>query len=327
MKTTPLKAETPAQSPRPDLDISVVVPVYGCKNCLEELVDRVGRTLTAVGGTFEIILVDDNSPDRSWERIAELSRTHRHVHGLRLARNFGQHAAISAGLANSRGSKVVVMDCDLQDIPEEIPKLLEGLQGDVEVVLGQRVDRQDSWPKRTGSLLFYRTLGWLTDTQYDHSTANFGAYSRKVVETLNGMPESDRFLPLLVRWTGFRTVKVPVSHGLRTEGKSSYSLGKLLQMATRIALSFSDKPLRLVMFAALTIAAVAAAFAVFSVYRYSSGDIRVAGFTSIIASIWLVGSIVMACIGILGLYLGRVHGEVKKRPQYLIWQDTRKWPE
>jgi len=325
LNTKPTAAVT-SQAHRPELDVSVVVPVYGCRNCLEELVDRVGRTLSAAGKTHEIVLVDDNSPDRAWERIAELSRLHPHVRGLRLARNFGQHAAISAGLAHAMGASTIVMDCDLQDVPEEIPKLLEALHGDVEVVLAQRVDRQDSWLKRTGSQLFYRALGWLTDTQYDPSTANFGAYSRKVVDTLNTMPESDRFLPLLVRWTGFQTHKVAVSHGRRTEGKSSYSFGKLLQMATRVALSFSDKPLRMVMTAALVIAAVAAAIVAFSVYRYTSGDVQVAGFTSIIASIWLVGSIVIACIGILGLYLGRVHGESKKRPSYLVWQDTRNWP-
>lgn len=308
----------------PVLDVSVVVPVYGCRNCLEELVDRVGRVLQADSRSYEIVLVDDNSPDQSWSRIKELSDRHEAVRGLRLSRNFGQHAAITAGLAHTRGETVVVMDCDLQDVPEEIPTLLAAMTRDVEVVLGQRIDRQDGWAKRTGSMLFYRTLGWLTDTRYDHTTANFGAYSRKVVDTLNRMDESDRFLPLLVRWTGFNTAKVPVSHGLRTEGKSGYSLGKLLQMAGRIALSFSDKPLRLVMTSALMIALVAAAIAVFSVYRYSSGDIRVAGFTSIIASIWLVGSIVMACIGVLGLYLGKVHGEVKRRPRYLVWQDTWK---
>lgn len=324
LNTTSTTAEHALETTQPNLDVSVVVPVYGCRNCLEELVDRVTCALQLSNRTHEILLVDDNSPDQAWQRIVELSQLNPRVRGLRLARNFGQHAAISAGLAHAKGQHMIVMDCDLQDVPEEIPKLLAALEGDVEVVLGQRVDRQDSWSKRTGSQLFYRTLGWLTDTQYDHSTANFGAYSRKVVDTLNDMPESDRFLPLLVRWTGFQTRKVEVSHGRRTEGKSSYSLGKLLQMATRIALSFSDKPLRLVMTAALAIAAIAAAFAVYSVYRYSSGDIRVAGFTSIIASIWLVGSIVMACIGVLGLYLGRVHGEAKKRPQYLIWQDTRK---
>jgi glycosyltransferase involved in cell wall biosynthesis len=312
--------ERAAQTP----EVSVVIPVYGCRNCLEELVDRIGSALRPVCAGYEILLVDDNSPDQSWPRIKELSERYPAVRGLRLSRNFGQHAAISAGLQYATGGRVVVMDCDLQDVPEEIPNLLAALEGDVEVVLGQRVDRQDTWFKRTGSMLFYRTLGWLTDTRYDHTTANFGAYSRKVIDALNDMPETDRFLPLLVRWTGFNTAKVAVSHGMRTEGKSSYSLGKLLQMASRIALSFSDKPLRLVMSAALIIAAVAAGFAIFSVYRYSAGDVRVAGFTSIIASIWLVGSIIMGCIGVLGLYLGRVHGETKRRPRYLVWQDTRK---
>ncbi|MGF0669382.1 glycosyltransferase family 2 protein [Stenotrophomonas maltophilia group sp. P373] len=306
------------------LDVSVVVPVYGCKGCLEELVDRVGATLDREGRTYEIILVDDQSPDQAWPRIEELANLRSEVRGLRLSRNFGQHAAISAGLANAVGHHVVVMDCDLQDIPEEIAPLLAALQGDVEVVLGQRAERQDGWLKRKGSLAFYRTLGWLTDTEYDPSTANFGVYSRKVVDALNRMPEADRFLPLLVRWTGFNTRKIVVSHGRRTEGKSGYTFGALLKMAARIALSFSDKPLRLVMTAALIIAAGAAAIAAFSVYRYTAGDIRVAGFTSVVASIWLVGGLIMASIGVLGLYLGKVHSESKGRPQYLVWEDTRK---
>ena len=317
--------DTAMESPLPSStlpDVSVVVPVYGCVACLEELVDRVGQALDRAGRSHELILVDDNSPDGAWERIRELGTMFPRVRGLRLSRNFGQHAAISAGLAHSRGDVTIVMDCDLQDVPEEIGALLDALGQDVEIVLGQRTERQDGWLKRAGSAAFYRTLGWLTDTQYDHSTANFGAYSRKVVNALNGMPEVDRFLPLLARWTGFRTRKIPVSHGRRTEGASSYTLRKLFQMATRVALSFSDKPLRMVMSLALVIAAVGAGVAVFAVYRYLAGDIRVAGFTSVIASIWLVGSFIMASLGVVGLYLGRLHSEAKNRPQYLIWQDT-----
>jgi dolichol-phosphate mannosyltransferase len=176
--------------------------------------------------------------------------------------------------------------------------------------------------KRTGSRAFYRTLGWLTDTSYDPSTANFGAYSRKVIDAMNAMPETDRFLPLLARWTGFRTARISVEHGRRTEGRSSYTLRKLLQMATRIALSFSDKPLRLVMSAAFALAGVGLCVAAFAVYRYLVGDIRVAGFTSILASVWLVGSFLMASIGVVGLYVGRVHNESKRRPQYIIWRDS-----
>lgn len=323
MNTTNATTPQRALGNAPSIDVSVVVPVYGCKGCLEELVERVAATLRSEGRSFELILVDDQSPDAAWSRIQELAASYPVVRGLRLSRNFGQHAAISAGLASSVGELVVVMDCDLQDVPEAIAPMLAAHRDGVEVVLGQRAERKDGWFKRTGSITFYRALGWLTDTEYDPTTANFGVYSRKVVDALNKMPETDRFLPLLVRWTGFNTVKVVVPHGRRAEGKSGYTLGALLRMATRIALSFSDKPLRLVMTAALMIAVGAAAIAAFAVYRYSAGDIRVAGFTSVIASIWLVGSLLMGSIGILGLYLGKVHGESKGRPQYLVWQDTR----
>lgn len=305
-------------------DVSVVVPVYGCVGCLEELADRVGASLSRLGLSHELILVDDNSPDSAWLRIRELSSRFPSIRGLRLSRNFGQHAAISAGLSRTRGETIVVMDCDLQDVPEEIPALLAGLNGEYEIVLGQRVERQDSWFKRSGSRLFYRALGWLTDTRYDASTANFGAYSRKVVDAMNAMPEMDRFLPLMARWTGFRTHAVPVSHGRRNEGQSGYSLRKLIQMATRIVLSFSDKPLRLVMSMAFALAAVGLGVAAYAMLRYLAGDIRVAGFTSILASVWLVGSFIMASLGVVGLYLGRIHYETKHRPAYIVWQDTWK---
>lgn len=305
-------------------DLSVVVPVYGCVGCLEELTERVLATVGRMGHTVELILVDDNSPDQAWSRIHELASLHLEVRGLRLSRNFGQHAAISAGIAHARGNVVIVMDCDLQDIPEEIPSLLSALTPEIEIVLAQRVERQDTWFKRVGSRAFYRTLGWLTDTNYDPSTANFGAYSRKAIDAMNSMPETDRFLPLLARWTGFRTVRVPVEHGKRTEGKSSYTFSKLVQMATRIALSFSDKPLRLVMTTAFALAVVGLCVAGFAVYRYLMGDIRIAGFTSILASVWMVGSFLMASIGVVGLYIGRIHNETKRRPQYLIWLDSWK---
>ncbi|KRF00377.1 glycosyltransferase [Frateuria sp. Soil773] len=301
-----------------------MVPVYGCKNCLEDLVQRVSRSLESIDQSFEIILVDDSSPDDAWPRITELAGLYPQVRGLRLSRNFGQHAAISAGLLHTAGEVVVVMDCDLQDIPEEIPALLAAMeQKDVEVALGQRIDRQDSWFKKLGSKLFYQALGWLTDTRYDHTTANFGAYSRRVIDTVNRMPEQDRFFPLLVRWTGFRAAYVAVSHGQRSEGKSSYNFRTLVRLATRVALSFSDKPLRLVMKGALLLAAVSICIAGFSVYQYVAGNIRVAGFTSIVASIWLIGSGITFCLGVLGLYLGRLHDETKGRPQYIVWQDTR----
>lgn len=303
--------------------VSVVVPVYGCEGCLEELVERVSRVLAQDQREFEIILVDDQSPDEAWLRIVELAHTYRHVRGLRLSRNFGQHAAICAGLSYIRHNVAIVMDCDLQDVPEEIPALLASLKPGVEVVLGKRVVRRDAWLKRVSSQLFYRLLGWLTDTRYDATTANFGAYSRKVIESVCNMKEQDLFFPLLVRWTGFNAARVAVTHGRRIEGKSSYSLRKLLALAVRVALSFSDKPLRLVVNGALILALLSVAIGGFAIDQYFVGNVRVAGFTSLIASLWFTASAVMFCLGILGLYVGRLHAEVKGRPRYIVWQDTR----
>lgn len=303
-------------------DISVVSPVYGCAGCLEDLVDRIGVAMVSLGRSHEIILVDDASPDGAWERIIEISSVNPAVRGFRLSRNFGQHAAISAGLEQARGSVVVVLDCDLQDLPEEMPGLIRTLGGGVEIALAQRVDRQDGLAKRLGSIVFHMILRWLTGSDYDHTVANFGAYSRKVIDTINAMPESDAVFPLLAQWTGFQRAMVPVSHGRREQGRSSYSFGRLLRLAVNLALSYSDKPLRMVIKCSIFFAAFSLFVTAYSLYRYAIGDIQVAGFTSIIASIWLVGSVVVSCIGITGLYLGRLYNQVKGRPRYIVRDST-----
>ena len=311
----------------PAVDVSVISPVYGCQGCLEELVDRVLGTLREAGKTCEILLVDDRSPDGAWERIRELARHRPEVHGLRLARNFGQHYAISAGLERARGTQVVVMDCDLQDVPEEIPQLLAALDAGFEVAFAQRHERQDSWGKRLGSWAFFRLLSWMTDVPQDHTTANFGAYSRKVVDAVNAMPERERCFPLMVKWTGFASRNVPVQHAARRDGRSGYSLGRLWRLAVGIILSYSDKPLRMVVRIGLLFAAVAFVMVALSVLRYFGGDVQVAGFTSIIASIWLVGGMMISCLGIIGLYLGRLFVDAKGRPYYLVAETTPAHPD
>ena len=299
-------------------DISIVSPVYGCAGCLEDLVERTRASLQNSGKSFEIILVDDASPDQAWGRIVELAAHDPAVRGLRLSRNFGQHPAISAGLREARGNVVVVMDCDLQDMPEEIPALLAAIDDGADIALAMRIDRQDSWLKRQGSRLFYAGLGWLTDSNYDHTTANFGAYTRNVVDAINAMPEADRFFPLLVRWVGFNTRKVAVTHAKREVGKSTYSLRSLLRLATQVVLSFSDKPLRLLVKAGMLFCVLAFAVVAFAVKSYFEGEINVAGYTSIIASMWLIGGIIIISLGFTGLYIGRIFNQVKGRPSHII---------
>lgn len=308
----------------PAIAVSVVSPVYGCKGCLEDLVDRIQAALAPRGESFEVILVDDASPDDAWSRIVELAAERPWLTGLRLARNFGQHAAIAAGIEAAAGDRLVVMDCDLQDPPEGIPALLQALDDGHEVAFAQRKDRQDSPFKRFTSWAFYRTLSWLTGVRQDHSTANFGAFSRKVIDTINAMPERDRCFPLMVKWTGFRGTTIPISHSARAEGRTGYSLRKLLRLATDIILSYSDKPLRMVVRLGLAFSLVAFSMVALSLLRFFKGDIQVAGFTSIIASIWLVGGMTIFSLGIVGLYVGKQYNDSKGRPYYIIGGTTRR---
>lgn len=307
--------------------ISVVSPVYGCRSCLEELVDRVAASVPA-NMRFEMILVDDASPDGSWERIVELSLTRPWLVGLRLSRNFGQHAAISAGLRHARGDWIVVLDCDLQDVPEEIPRLFEAaVSRRQDVVFALRVNRQDGWFKRVGSFCFFRLLSWLTGVEQDERTANFGIYRRAVINMVNEMPERDRSFPLMVRWAGYSTGVLPVTHAPRKEGATSYSLRRLFRLATSIVLSYSDKPLRLVAAAGLLFASVALLMVLFSAWRWFSGDIAVAGFTSLMASVWLVGGATMFCLGVVGLYVGQIFKNVQGRPNHIVAATTSAIPK
>lgn len=313
----------PPRDPVAPRRLSVVAPVYGCKGCLEELVDRIRRSCQGLAAELEIILVDDASPDDAWLRILELSAASSDVRGLRLSRNFGQHYAISAGVEAAQGDAVIVMDCDLQDPPEYIPQLVTAWRsGNVDVAMAARANRRDSALKRFTSYAFSRLLSRLTGVPHDHRTANFGLYSRRAIAAVNAMPESDRCFPLMVKWLGLPTVLVPVPHAERAEGRSGYTVRRLLRLAVDIVLSYSDKPLRMVIRAGLVLATFAIGFAGWSVYRYLHGDIAVAGFTSIIASIWFLGGATVVCVGLTGLYLGRLFNASKGRPAYIVSEDT-----
>ncbi|MET0231145.1 MAG: glycosyltransferase family 2 protein [Rhodanobacteraceae bacterium] len=298
--------------------ISVVSPVYGCAGCLRELVARLQAALSSLGETYEIVLVDDASPDGAWPVARELGTTDARVKAVALSRNFGQHHAISAGLDYASGDWVVVLDCDLQDRPEEIARLWAKAQEGHEVVFAEREVRQDGWLKRTLSRGFIALLNWLSGTTYDYRTANFGIYARAVVDAVRSMGDPSPFFPIMVRWTGFRTTSIPVRHDARGDGKSSYTLRKLARLALETVLSHSDKPLRLVAAIGLIVSVIALAITAFSVLRYLHGDVTVAGYTSVIASMWLLAGVMLFCMGIIGLYVGRVFESVKRRPLYVV---------
>lgn len=299
--------------------VSVVSPVFGCESCLEELVDRVAEACGRVTDRFEIILVDDGSPDGAWATIRRLAACREWLRGFRLSRNFGQHSAISAGIAQALGEWIVVMDCDLQDPPEAIPDLLHtALEQDAYVVFAQRADRQDTALKRFNSWAFHRALQWLTGAEQDESTANFGIYRQEVIAAVVGMPERERAFPLMVTWTGFASTTMPVPHAKRSSGQSGYTLRKMIALAMSVVLGYSEKPLRMVAAGGVLCGFIAFALVGFTVYQFLAGDIGVAGYTSILASIWLLGGLVLTSLGILGLYVGQVFRNVQGRPSSIV---------
>ncbi|MGY0505563.1 glycosyltransferase family 2 protein [Luteimonas sp. e5] len=302
----------------------MVSPIYGCRGCLEDLVDSISKHVGSITPAFEIILVDDASPDAAWPRILELSQTHPVVRGLRLARNFGQHSAISAGIEATRGRWVVVMDCDLQDPPNAIPALFEHVTAqNLDVVFARRMNRKDSGPKRLSSWAFFKVLSWMTGAPQDPSTANFGIFHRRVIDTINRMPERDRSFPLMVKWAGFKHGTLDVEHAARGEGNSSYTLRKLLRLATGIILGYSEKPLKLVAYAGLACASASFLMVAYAIVSWFEGNTSVLGYTSLMASIWLIGGLLLFSLGVVGLYVGQVFRNVQGRPYYVIAEDTR----
>lgn len=302
--------------------ISVVIPIYGCETCLIELCQRITKTIENIPAQFEIILVNDASPDNAWETIKQLNRTDNRMKGINLSRNFGQHHAITAGLDHTQGDWVVVMDCDLQDRPEEIANLYAKALEGYEVVFGKRVIRQDKWLKRMSSKLFYKVYDYLADRTSDHTVANFSISSKKVIESFRNMREQNRFFPLFLQWMGYETATIPIEHNERKEGKTSYNIRKLVALATDAIISQSNKPLRLSIQFGFLISLVSFIYGLYLFTRYFFLSEPVHGWTSVMVSIYFIGGLIFFNFGVLGLYLGKVFNETKARPLYFIQEKT-----
>jgi polyisoprenyl-phosphate glycosyltransferase len=300
--------------------LSIVSPVYRAEKIIPTLVRRIAESVQQITFDYEIILVDDGSKDDSWGAIAAISAQNPKVVGIKLSRNFGQHHAITAGLDCAKGEWVVVMDCDLQDQPEEIPRFYEKAMEGYDVVLGRRYQRQDTFMKRLSSKVFYETLGYLAGFEYDSTVANFGIYNRKVIDSVVSMRESIRNFVLMIQWVGFRQAKIDITHASRFEGESSYTFLQLVNLALNIALSYSDKPIRLVIQIGALIALTSFLFALSILYRYFTGGVSVLGYTSLIFSIWFLSGCIMMTLGVIGLYVGKTFEATKQRPIYIVQQ-------
>jgi len=301
-----------------NIHISLVSPVYMAEKIVGELVSRIIESVSLITGDFEIILVNDSSPDASWQKILEECEKDKRIKGINLSRNFGQHNAITAGLKFAKGEWIIVMDCDLQDRPDEIPNLYRKALEGYDTVFAQRLYRSDSFPKRYLSKIFYALFSYLTETKQDPSVANFGIYRKCVVDAILNMKDQIRFLPTMVQWVGFRKYYLPVQHSNRYEGKTTYNFKSLLHLAMNNIVAFSDKPLRLTAKAGLIIAMLSFITGIIYFVLYLIGSIQVLGFTTLILSIWFLAGIIILILGVLGLYVGKVFEKVKERPTYII---------
>jgi polyisoprenyl-phosphate glycosyltransferase len=297
-------------------EISVVVPVYGCVTCLLALHQRLCEALSNMP-EWEIVFVDDSSPDGAWALLEELANSNEHIRALRLSRNFGQHAAITAGLAEARGRWVVVMDCDLQDPPEEIPRLLETAKDGYDVVLTLRDQRRQAWHRRVGARLYFRARNVLMGQTMETEYSTLSVISRSVVDAFLSLGDRDRQYMLILHWLGFKRTVVSLRHADRHEGKSAYTFGKLLQVALDGMFFQTTRLLRWIVYVGFAVALAGAALAVIFIALYFTSS-ALPGFTSLAVLILLVGGFIIVSTGITGLYVGKIFEQVKGRPLYII---------
>lgn len=303
--------------------ISVVIPVYKGEDCLGELYRRLVASLQEITNDFEIVLVEDCGPDMAWERIRSLARDDPRVLGLRFSRNFGQHYGITAGIDAARGEWIVVMDCDLQDRPEDIPLLYARACEGWDIVLARRVRRQHPWWKRQTSAMFYAVFRYLTELEYDGSVGNFRIISRQVAESFRGFREQLRFFGGILTWLGYRVATVEVQHDPRFAGETTYTWRKLIRLAVQTVVAYSDKPLRIAIRLGFILAGASLAAGAVVFVRALLGGVKVSGWASLMVSLYFLSGVILGFMGILGLYLGRVFDEVKGRPLYVIRDRTR----
>ncbi len=307
--------------------LSIIIPVFNEREVLPLCLPRLNAVIQQLDATTELIFIDDGSCDGSAEYLTEQVAINAAIYIIRLSRNFGKEAALTAGLDYAKGDAVIILDADLQDPPELIPKMLTEWRKGRDVVLMQRRSRAgDSWFKRTTAYLFYRLLHGLTRSQIPADTGDFRLMSRRAVEALKQLPERNRFMKGLFAWIGMPTVILKYDRNPRAAGTSKWDYLGLLQLALEGITSFSISPLRWVMSLGMIAAFIGGAFGLWIVFKAVILGDPVHGYPSLVSIITFLGGIQLIAIGILGEYVGKTYIEAKQRPNYLI-RDITHAPE
>jgi dolichol-phosphate mannosyltransferase len=298
--------------------LSIVSPVYKAEKIIPLLVERIEKSVSKITTDYELILVEDGGPDNSWSVIEAIVKDNAKIKGIKLSRNFGQHPAIMAGLSHAKGDWIVVMDCDLQDQPEEIGKLYNKALEGFDVVFAKRNNRQDGFFKKITSKIFSSIFNYLAGTKFDNEIANFGIYHKKVIVSVLNIGDYIKSFPLFVYFSGFKSTAIIVEHASRESGTSSYTFSKLISLAFNTIISYSNKPLKIFVKFGMLISLLSIIGGIVNLILYFDGKIKVSGYSSIIVSIWFLSGIIITVIGVVGIYVGKVFEQTKNRPPFII---------
>jgi len=302
--------------------MSVVVPCYNEEGSLAELCRRVGAVCRSLDATYEIVLVDDGSTDRTWALIAEHAASDPSIRGIRLARNHGHQLALTAGLAEARGARVLMIDADLQDPPELLPRMMAMMDEGYDVVYGKRLRRRgETWFKRVSARLFYRTLDWLSDVAIPVDVGDFRLVSRRILDAFLAMEERARFVRGMFAWLGYRQIAIEYERDPRFAGTTKYPFRRMMRFAIDALTGFSIAPLRLattLAYVSLLVAALTGVYVLWSVIAHDTAP----GWASLLLAVGFFSGIQLLTLGIIGEYLGRLYMETKRRPLVLVDQRT-----
>jgi glycosyltransferase involved in cell wall biosynthesis len=299
--------------------LSVVVPCANEEEVLSETHRRLTSALAEIGLEFEILYVDDGSTDATMEQLRKIGRVDPRARVLSLSRNFGHQVAITAGMEHAAGDAIVVIDADLQDPPEVIGEFVEMWKAGHDVVYGIRTERAGETAFKVWTAkLFYRLMGRFSDTRIAPDAGDFRLLDRRVAKALLAMPERDRFIRGMVGWLGFSQVAVPYRRSARLAGKTKYPLLKMAHFAADGIVSFSTTPLKLATYLGFAVSGLSIVGILYALYVHFFVKGAVQGWASLLVAVFFIGGVQLICMGIIGEYVGRIYGESKRRPLYLV---------
>ena len=308
----------PSKNADKNPEVSIVVPVYNEESLVEELCSRLNSVADTLNRSCEILIVDDGSDDGSFEKLKRISETGKKFRLVRLTRNFGQQSAMLAGFRISRGEIVVQLDSDLQNPPEEIPKLLSAMTNDIDLVTTIHKKRQDGLIRIMGSN-FLRGFGQiLFGDAVKLNLSSFRVMRRSVIEKIESCKDRSRYMAVLMSWMGLPSVEVEVEHHARKRGETKYSLLTLMKLSWDLVTGYSNFPLRLVTYMGLFGAFIGFLMMIFLLYQRIANGILIEGFIVLSAVFAFFSGVQLLSIGFLGEYLGRVHSQTQERPDYIV---------